>query len=135
MGVDVGWGVNIMPADAVLLLFDFGVVYESAKAENGADDTITNMHLPYFKGGLEGEVTDWWDVRFGAVKRWETEDDDDAYKAGWSETDTYFGAGLHFGNLDIDIEVHSDFVLNGPYFVSGMATQITNMASVTYNIP
>jgi len=145
MELDLGWGVNIMPADMVLLLFDFGIKYQTAKVEpeEGDESTKTNMNLPYFKGGLEGNVTDWWDVRFGAVKYWMSESTEDwyedeeplNYKSGWAETSLYIGSGLHFGNLDIDVWMDPAFALNGPYFVSGNATMMAYQASLTYNIP
>lgn len=137
MNLDLGWGVNIMPADAVLLLFDFGIMYGTCKyePEGGDESTTTMMTLPYFKGGLEGHVFDWWDVRFGAVRYWNNETEEDMYKMGWATTGTYLGSGLHFGNLDIDVWMDPDFALNGPYFVSGNATMMAYQASLTYNIP
>ncbi len=137
MTFDLGWGVNITPADNVLMLFDFGITYGTEKndPEVGDATTDTEMTLPYFKGGLEGDVFDWWDVRFGAVKYWNSESVEDTYKAGWSDTHTYLGSGLHFGNLDIDVWMDPDFALNGPYFVSGNATAMAYQASLVYNIP
>jgi hypothetical protein len=143
MMLDLGWGVNIMPADAVLLLFDFGIMYGTGKVtsdeEDTEDATITEMSLPYFKAGFEGMVTDWWDVRFGAIKYWNSEKTENwegpDHKAGWAETHTYVGSGLHFGNFDVDAWVNPEFALNGPYFVSGYETMLAYQASLTYNIP
>ncbi len=137
MMLDLGWGVNIVPADAVLLLFDFGIMYGTDKyePEEGDETTETMMSLPYFKAGFEGNVTDWWDVRFGAVKYWNSETVEDVYKMGWAETHTYVGSGLHFGNFDVDVHVNPEFALNGPYFVSGYETMLAYQASLTYNIP
>jgi hypothetical protein len=137
MMFDLGWGVNIMPADAVLLLFDFGIMYGSMTHEPEGEDEekVTMMSLPYFKGGFEGAVLDWWDVRFGAVKYWNNETVEDDYKMGWAETHTYVGSGFHFGNFDVDAWVNPDFALNGPYFVSGNSTMLAYQASMTYNIP
>ncbi len=141
MMFDLGWGANIMPDDHVLLLFDFGIMYQSTTYENGADITDTEMNLPYFKVGLEGYVTKWWDIRMGAVKRWVSESYEDADKWGYTsmysndELSPYLGTGLHFGPLDIDIYMNDQFALNGPYFVSGNYTQLAYMTSIKYNLP
>ncbi len=139
MALDLGWGVNITPSDDVLFLFDFGINYTSMNYSNDVDMTDTYLTLPYFKVGLEGTVTDWWDVRVGAVKQWissniaVTEDISDKY--GYADTETYLGSGLHFGPMDLDVQINPQFALKGPNFVSGFDGSLAYMTSLTYNLP
>ncbi len=146
MELDLGWGVNIRPVDRVLLLFDFGILYHTMKDEvtpDGGDATEltqTWIHLPYYRVGLEGYVTKWWDLRLGAVKIWdnatmfdpETPDPDVDYKYAMAQTNLYLGSGVHFGNLTVDAQLNPDFVLNGPNFVSGWDGNLAYMASIKY---
>ena len=107
MGVDVGWGVNIRPVDRVLVLFDFGIDLLSNKVKTGTNPefTTTYMNLPYYKIGLEGHVTKWWDLRLGAVKEWNTMSNDNE-ESGTTTTNTYLGSGFHFGNLTLDANIN-----------------------------
>jgi len=138
MTVDLGMGANIRPVDRVLLLCDLGIQYTNQKVKDeinfpGADEvTLTMMNLPYFKVGLEGYVTKWWDVRLGAVKQWHGFKVKDSVSEGYSLTDTYLGSGLHFGNLHLDVLLDPNFVLKGPNFVSGYDGQLASMASIKY---
>jgi len=138
MMLDLGWGVNIRPVDRVLLLFDLGINYDTDKEEltpqtGDAVETTTNMmSLPYYKIGLEGHVTKWWDVRLGAVKAWHGHNVKDVSKNGYAMTDTYLGSGFHFGNLTLDAWINPDFVLNGPNFVSGWQGDLAYQASIKY---
>jgi hypothetical protein len=138
INLDLGWGVNIRPVDRVLLLFDLGIMYDTDKEEltpqeGDVIETTTNiMNLPYYKIGLEGHVTKWWDVRLGAVKNWHGHTIKDVSKNGYAMTDTYLGSGFHFGNLTLDAWVNPDFVLNGPNFVSGWYGDLAYQASIKY---
>lgn len=141
---DLGWGVNVRPAERVLLLFDLGLQY--ARMDNkdvqpeptGTNEAkITVMNLPYYKVGLEGHVTKWWDVRLGAVKVWEGVKNDmttanATEKFGTTSTSTYLGSGFHFGNLTIDAWLDPDFVLSGPNFLSGRSEDLAIQASILY---
>ena len=138
MMLDLGWGVNIRPVDRVLLLFDLGIMYDNDKMEitppegDAVETTYTTMNLPYYKIGMEGHVTKWWDVRLGAVKNWIGFAVKDDYKEGFAMTGTYLGSGFHFGNLTLDAWVNPDFVLNGPNFVSGWQGDVAYQASIKY---
>jgi len=136
MNLDLGWGVNVRPVDRVLLIFDLGIMYDNLKQKDETvsteEQTTTTMNLPYYKVGLEGHVTKWWDVRLGAVKMWHNYKQKDV--EGWSDgtTDTYLGSGFHFGNLTLDAWLDPAFVLNGPNFVSGYTGNLAYMASIKY---
>lgn len=43
-------------------------------------------------------------------------------KSGGAETMTYLGAGMHWGDLEIDAMIDPSFLTNGPYFISGEDT-------------
>lgn len=136
MMFDVGFGVNIMPDDNVLFLFDFGIMYDTFTLDvAGTEATTSYMQLPYFKVGLEGYVTSWWDVRLGAVKYWESVSIDDVSSMGFASTSTYLGTGFHFGDLDIDVYLDESFATWGPNFVSNYTGPLAMMTSVKYNLP
>ncbi len=138
MMFDLGWGVNIRPVDRVLLLFDLGINYDNNKTTTtptggtATEVKTTIMNLPYYKIGLEGHVTKWWDVRLGATKYWTGEKVADSYSEGFAATDTYLGSGFNFGNLTLDAWLDPNFVLNGPNFVSGYSAPLAYMASIKY---
>jgi hypothetical protein len=140
---DVGWGVNVRPVDQVLLLFDLGLRYnkETLKTtpQGGTASEVknTDMDFPYYKVGLEGHVTHWWDVRLGAIKAWEGYKTDLGSGGGTSSqgttgTITYLGSGFHFGNLTLDAWIDPDFVLSGPNFVSGRQDDLAMQVSALY---
>ena len=110
----------------------------------------TNM-IPYFKIGLDADVLKWLDLRCGAFTRWGSETDtgtfetvyvdpdvDDEsyggeYKEQGSETNLYLGVGLHWGDLELDTELNTEFMGNGPYFVSGENDELFHRVSLKYN--
>lgn len=138
---NVGWGVNVRPVDRVLLLFDLGVSWDKQTLKNtptGGTSTETKntlMDLPYYKVGLEGHVTRWWDVRLGAVKGWESAkvEATGTTTTGTSPTTTYLGSGFHFGNLTVDGWINPNFALNGPNFVSGYSSTLAYQVSLLYS--
>ncbi len=148
MEFDLGWGVNIRPEERILVLFDLGIVYEGETDETtpqtgtASESKHTWTHLPYFRIGLEGHVTKWWDVRLGATKIWEGHQMETGTNPtvtnsyGGSATTTYLGSGVHFGNLAVDFHINPDFVLNGPYFITGAQSnppsQMAYQASIKY---
>ncbi len=142
---DLGCGVNINPDENILLLFDFGFYREGIthKTEPPAGSSVeekeSELRLPYFRAGLEGNVTKWWDVRFGVERFWQGMSDEhpvgtdtETIKEGQTETTTYIGSGFTFGNLAIDIQLDPQFILRGPNFVSGQQGDIAQRASVKY---
>jgi len=137
--VDLGIGANVSPQNNILLLADLGFMLQSTTLEQGDNELgDSRLDFPYFKVGLEGQVTRWWDVRLGAIKRWAqtsmdvSVDPDIADKAGFAETETFLGSGFMFRNLTLDIWMNPDFLLNGPNFVSGYDSQLAYMASLRY---
>ena len=144
-GVNVGLGLNYTPSSKVLATLDFGLNYmkwdwtydESTTAPAASlayAEKDTDFSLPpYYRIGLDGEVLSWLDVRFGATN------DRSHYVSEWSETysasptsnyaykytynqspsETFFGLGFHWGDLELDTYVDPSFLVNGPYFVSG----------------
>ncbi len=136
MELNLGWGTNIRPEEHILLLFDLGIMYSTTTEKNSVELKDTDMHLPYYRIGLEGYVTKWWTLRLGAEKSWdnlsydETEDISDKY--GATSTSTYLGSGFTFGNLTLDAWLDPNFVLNGPNFVSGYNGDLAGMASIKY---
>jgi hypothetical protein len=140
--ITVGMGANVRPVDRVLLLFDLGVNLETETLESSptsgtaTEDKYTHMDFPYYKIGLEGEVTKWWDVRLGAVKMWHSAKDElqsgGVEKRGTTSTSTYLGSGFHFGNLTLDAWIDPDFVLRGPNFISGYNQDLAGQVSILY---
>ena len=142
MILDLGWGMNLNPDDRIMAVGDFGFTYQSVKDTHtpsvGADVELSDSDfiLPYFRLGLEGYLTDWWDVRVGAVKKWHMTTDgvtaDVDQKYGYAGTDTYLGSAIHLGNMTLDVQVNPLFLQDGPYFVSGAGQALTERVSLTY---
>ncbi|MBI5527818.1 MAG: hypothetical protein HY897_15925 [Deltaproteobacteria bacterium] len=139
---DAGLGVAISPVDAVLLLFDAGFNYHSDDQEydpwtgKTVEMSLSQLVLPYLRVGLEGMVTDWLDLRLGAVKRWvdafEDVTEEVSRRTGYSSMTTYLGAGLKFDRLTMDFMVDPGFFLRGPNFISGEAGMLNARASLKY---
>jgi hypothetical protein len=139
---DAGLGLSISPADAVLLLFDFGLNYrsddETIDPEKGEslDLSQSQLVLPYLRVGIEGMVTDWLDLRLGAVKRWvdafEDVTEEVSRRTGYASMASYLGAGLKFERLSMDFMVDPVFFLRGPNFISGEAGMFNARASLKY---
>ncbi|MBU0518028.1 YgdI/YgdR family lipoprotein [bacterium] len=143
MGIDVGWGTNFVPDDRILCVGDFGIMYFNEKEEFTPDEgdasevTYTDFVLPYFRLGIEGNVTDWWDVRLGATKYWHMYKldfgDAGTYNEKYASTETYLGSGFYFGNLTLDVQINPDFVQYGPNFISGYNESLAYRVSLLYN--
>ncbi|MEZ5357985.1 MAG: hypothetical protein R3F48_04080 [Candidatus Zixiibacteriota bacterium] len=143
--IDLGLGMNYEASEDVLLVTDFGIMLESYKTEvDYADAAATDTEskdkyttLPYFKIGIDAKVFKWMDLRAGVSSYWvsETWEPNDVTKRkwGWGANDTYFGLGFHWGDLELDAWVDTDFVENGPYFISGDETSsMFERVSLTY---
>lgn len=125
--VDIGCGMNYMPVTNVLAVIDFGINYASVKDEftvpgppvATTEDKYTDMHFPYWKIGLEGEVTSWMDVRFGAVSEWNKFKEEDVQGYNYALNETFLGAGLNFGRFHIDTYTDPEILLDGLNFISG----------------
>ncbi len=138
----LGVGHNINAGYGVLAVTDLGIRFQSSKEENkpvGAaktEDKAGLTNLPYFRIGLESEVSEKVDIRFGAVKMWSSRntEDNDGNKESWgfAGTDLYVGVGLHFGDLDIDANVDPGFFTRGPYLLSGQTGDMAFNVSLRY---
>jgi hypothetical protein len=140
---EVGMGMNYEAKEDVLVVTDFGIESlamtdetdpEGASAMEWKDKYTT---FPYFKVGIDAKVFKWMDFRAGVSNYWtsETFEPSDTMKRTYSnaETDTYLGAGFHWGDLEIDASVNPSFLNNGPDFITGMPTPgWANMVSINY---
>jgi len=143
---DLGLGMNYDAAENVLLVGDFGVAYESYKTTytpEGGTVTETKdpyMCLPYFRIGIDAYVFKWMNLRGGVKAEWMGEKWEpttvDERKWSWVETETYLGAGFHWGNFIIDANIDPDFLSRGPYFITGSNDyneyDISNRISLKY---
>lgn len=126
---DVGVGQQYTPISNVLAVLDFGFQYAKIKNEitnEGLTETLegdyTRFSCPYWKLGVEAEVFDWADIRFGATSFWNS----DKFEAGdlqekWNTPTnvTYLGFGFNWGRLFIDTYTNPDLILDGFNFISG----------------
>jgi len=141
---DVGLGLNYEADEDVILVGDIGFWlnnFETTyKDVDPVDTTWKNkdkmMYLPYFRLGIDADVFKWMDFRAGVVKQWQksTYDPfgDSKVSWSWAETMTYLGAGFNWGNFTIDAAINTDFLENGPYFISGENDYLTEMVSLKY---
>lgn len=145
ISIMLGAGNNMNISDDVLVVTDIGLNFSPTETESsvkGADATTKYPYtvLPYFGLGLEAKIRDWLDIRIGANKAWVKEgyepdestasDPEETY--GYAGEAFYLGAGFHFGKLDIDAQINPNLILNGPYFVSGVASNMATRATLTY---
>ena len=141
----LGAGNNMNISDDVLVVTDIGLNFGPSETESsmkGADATTKYPYtvLPYFGLGLEAQIRDWLDIRIGANKAWvkegyepdESTASDPQETSGYAGEAFYLGAGFHFGKLDIDAQINPNLILNGPYFVSGVGSNMASRATLTY---
>jgi len=143
MMLEFGLGMNYEAAENVLLVGDIGLQMDNEKwtqdfTDPDADDYEEEdkwLALPFFKIGIDGEVFKWLNLRSGAYTRWtrynETWDYYDRSDT-YVSTSTYFGAGFHWNNLFIDAAINTDFLENGPYFISGEYDYLTEKVTLKY---
>lgn len=126
---DLGWGMNYDAGQDIMMVTDIGFNFQSEndKYEPETGSSTENKEgwfvLPYFRLGVDAKIFKWMDFRGGVVSEWEsyTDEPEVGDKETFNEvfTSTYLGAGFHWGNFMIDVEVHPEFLENGPYFLSG----------------
>lgn len=126
---DVGVGQQYTPISNVLAVLDFGVQYAKIKNEIDNPDNpsaievdYTRFTLPYWKLGVEAEVFDWMDVRFGATSFWNMDKskfEDVEEKWNTPANVTYLGFGFNWGRLFIDTYTDPELILDGFDFISG----------------
>jgi hypothetical protein len=144
MMFDLGLGMNYEAMADVLVVGDFGFMMEKEEWTRDYTDTAIDpeewkdgfMVLPYFKLGIDAEIFKWLDLRSGVATYWEGEtyepSTDMKRKYSSAFTDTYLGAGFNWGNFYIDAEINTDFIENGPYFISGEYDYLTENVTIKY---
>ena len=127
--VFIGAGNNIQIAEGVMVVSDFGIRLQPSATDTtspgGTKSTLnktSNSSLPYFRLGLEADITSWMKLRVGAYKDWHSqrfEVKKGPEDWGYANTTLCIGTGFHFGNLDIDCFLNPGFLTKGPYLLSG----------------
>jgi len=132
---DLGVGINYDASTDVLVAADAGVALVNAKYETTYDDPGLDDYedknnfrvMPYFRTGIDAYVFKWLDFRAGVVSacisynnKWDEDDFDRTWS--WNTTETFLGAGFHWGTFMIDLSIDPEFILEGPYFISGEDT-------------
>ncbi|MCH9030956.1 MAG: hypothetical protein IIB00_01670, partial [candidate division Zixibacteria bacterium] len=110
---DVGIGLNYTATSRALFILDFGLRYNSVKEEitpDTANPAVTqtklrDLSIPYWRVGMDGEVFSWLDLRFGATNENKYITDEQITpspavenKDAGSNTHTFLGAGMHWGD-------------------------------------
>ena len=140
----IGAGHNWWPADNALIIFDFGFSMKSTAHEfkpattPSSDSTSSWSAMPYWRVGAETKIFGWLDGRLGAERFWSSMtpngDRDDEMTMSKMMTNTYVGATAHWNRLSLDLLVHPDFLMKGPYFVSGdQTTDMFSQVSLVYD--
>lgn len=142
MTIMVGFGDNIMIDDNVMVVNDIGIEYTSGTKEmtpavgTATEDKMSSTAIPYFRIGMEADISSKVDVRFGAVKKWAgaSTEADNGNKDSWgfADTEIYLGAAVHYGNLDIDAAIDPGFLTRGPYLLSGQSGDMAACISLRY---
>ncbi|MDD4051304.1 MAG: hypothetical protein PHR28_05320 [candidate division Zixibacteria bacterium] len=143
---DLGWGMNYDAAENVLVVGDFGFQmdnYKTTSQYTGDPETEYKdnyLYLPYFRIGIDAYVFKWMNLRGGVESKWAwnkyqpNATQTEKYK--YSETETFLGAGFHWGNFTIDANIDPDFLSRGPYFITGSNNSneydISNKISLKY---
>ena len=149
---NAGLGMQYTPISNVLAVTEFGIGYFKAKETYTPTDLTEDQvgeteykiwTLPYFKVGLEAEVFDWMDVRFGASSYWrsnetytEIEDTATTYKRSYTYPDnmTYLGFGFHWNRLHVDTYTDPQLFINGFNFISGESNTMNFWISALYEM-
>ena len=111
-------------------LFVLGATFARNKQEAANKNVLsTETFAPQVFAALETHLNSWLTVRFGANKAaWYTIKNEVVAPAGSTKTNGFssfemnLGAGLKFGNLQLDAILDNSFPHNLPFFVSGNNT-------------
>lgn len=121
--IELGMGFDYQAQEDILLVTDFGFIYLSDKISDAGTDTKSSFTaLPYFRAGIDAALFKWLDFRAGVSSFWNSDKYEDVAKYKYVNTNTFLGAGFHWGKLDIDAQIQPEFLRNGPYFISGENT-------------
>ena len=144
--IGVGAGHNWWPVENTLVLFDFGILLQSASYEYtdpaGAPardwDASWNA-LPYWRIGFETSVFAWLDGRLGAERGWMSFSRSgdgigaDEYEYSTSVTNTFVGATAHWNRMVLDMVMNPGWFDDGPNFISGMSNTLLYRLSLKYD--
>ncbi|HEY3296803.1 MAG TPA: hypothetical protein VGL38_15335 [bacterium] len=143
--IKLGVGHNWTPVENALAIFEFGIdmnTFENKTEPNGGTAATvknTNNALPYWRIGFETKVFDWLNGRLGAERNWVAQKQDNGAapavspEAGFSQTFTYLGATAYWNRMIFDVQVDPNFILNGPYFISGQTNAMLARVSLKYD--
>ncbi len=120
--IDLGIGNNIHITKDILFVHDIGFTMMTGSVDNGNKTDMSNWVLPYFKGGMEGPLSEHFLLRWGGVKEWTmSSHKSTGHEETWSGVNTrfYLGACYTRGNLTVDANVNPGLITDGPYFITG----------------
>lgn len=151
--VDVGIGLNYEPSANVLAVADFGLRYSKVKQQNDTangyaavidvERVNSTTTVPYFKVGIDAEVFNWMDVRFGATSYWDNNSIERSPLTPLTRTQskfriadnaTYLGLGFRWGKLHVDTYTDPKLFLDGFNFISGDTTSMNFQISALYDM-
>jgi hypothetical protein len=151
--INLGVGVNIpitedgMFAGGVSGGYNTNSFSYSDSAVNSAENKIEGITFPQFNIGMEWNLTDWLQGRFGysrSVIR-------NKYKYTNSQNSTYFnvevnqnqpsnpdqtitaGLGMQFGGFSLDGLIGERYIQSGPNVLSGSNNDLYGVVSISYN--
>ena len=138
-----GVGNNINISESILAVTDIGISFQPGKRkETYRDSTLTFKEfyssIPYFRLGLDAEISKWLDIRMGAYKSWRKHVMEPPGRLrskeswGYADTGIYLGIGAHISNLDIDALLDPGFLTRGPYLISGSDGDLALQVSIRY---
>jgi len=133
-----GFGANIFPSKKAMIVAAFGL--DLVSTETTAQGTKTGEGstslFPYVKGGIEAEVKSWCDFRAGVEKQLfssSSEPEGGTHSKGKNSSfQGFVGAGFYIANLVIDVQISTNFLHRGPYFISGEAANLNNRITLVY---
>ncbi len=140
---DLGSGLQYAPSNDVMVIMDFGLIYEKLDGEfkdtsTTHDAAMKTFTIPFFKAGADVKVFNWMDLRLGATSYWDrsTRENDSNNKLiqNYANNATYLGFGFHWGNLFIDTQTDPDLFLDGFNFLSGASNDMNFRISACYKI-
>lgn len=143
MMFNVGVGMEYVPATNVLAVLDFGVMYDVVNTDHlysndtGVEVDEATFTLPYIKMGMDADVFNWMDIRFGATTYWENyslESGDSKDVRGYPDNETYLGFGFHWNRLHVDVHTDPEMFLDGLNFISGAANNMNFRISAVYEM-
>ncbi len=135
---DLGLGMNIDVDENILVAGDFGFQFmtEEETKTDLLDDEVTDeskdtwTSLPYFRIGIDAEITDWLQLYSGVVTMWMSDkwedmnfaddpDDDREETQSYVYTCTFLGVGININRFQLDLHMNPQWIVKGPYLLSG----------------